>query len=445
MGAKPIQPQKRLGRALIVDDEPAVRELVARHYRRAGYQVVSASSAEEVKTRGHTGRDWDIVVTDIHLPGLSGIELARSLSERSRSLVLMTGDHDRALAGEALRDLRAGYLLKPFEMVELDALVRANEVNGSGGSGWWSKLRRKKAEEHIPDKQSVPASALLVSILAMLAPIATMLAPEATAPLELLLWVCAMIPPFLLAYHRGWRGAAAALALGMATLALLQSSASVFELQMPTTMIGLGVNFVASCFGAGWLSNQLHARHRQAEHLAMTDALTGLPNRAHIESYLNARFAAGKRGRGRAAVVFFDLDHFKRWNDELGHEVGDEALRAFADVLRKVTRQSDMVGRYGGEEFIAVLDAQDFGSNMVYVDRIRSELREIELYGRKVTVSIGIAFQEPWMVEPGELITAADAAVYAAKAAGRDCVRLAESIIGDLVDGARASTMRLVG
>ena len=431
LGTLPMRTENRAGRVLVVDDEPAVRELVARHYRRAGYQVVAAASAEEVKTRGHVRREWDIVITDIHLPGLSGIELARMLSERSGSMVLMTGDHDHELEGVALKGLQAGYLLKPFELFELDALVRVSGKTESARR-WWARFF-PKTRNAVMRPSNVPMSALLVSIAALTAPIFAMLGAAGGRNIELLLWLCALIPAFLLSLHRGWRGLATALALGMALLAILQMASSIFLITLPATLIGLGIGLMASGLGAAWLSRQLHRAQTAAQRRALTDQLTNLPNRAALDDHLSTRFAAGRRRIGRAAIAFFDIDGFRQWNDQLGHDAGDEALRAVADVLREQTRHTEKVGRYGGEEFMTVLNANDFSAVMMYVERVRKALSKLELHDRRITVSVGIAFQEAWMKEPGELVTAADAALYAAKAAGRDCVRLAESIIGEPV------------
>ncbi|HSL71099.1 MAG TPA: diguanylate cyclase [Longimicrobiales bacterium] len=431
----PIKPEiANAGSVLVVEDEPAMREFIARHFRRLGKSVVVAESAEEVDRLGYAGRAWDVVVTDVHLPGLSGIELGRRLSSRADSLVFVTGDPNGALAQQALNNLRAGYLLKPFELFELDALVklaaRPEPVEQPRRRSWWLELRRvlrrrhAKALPNLPAKR-VPARAIALSIAALVAPASVTLTGGFSGAQQLLLWASALIPPFLLAYYRGWSGAAAALALGMAALASVQAAATYSGVSMPSgpILVGMVVTFAATCLGAGWLSETLLRLKQQAEANALTDPLTGLANRAHLLRFLESRFAAAQRNKTQLVVVFFDLDNFKRWNDELGHDAGDSGLVAFADVLRRNMRNMDLAGRYGGEEFLSVLTGSDAAGAMTYADRVRESLRKVELYSRKLTVSVGIASYQPDMRSLNDLINAADAAMYTAKSAGRDCVR----------------------
>lgn len=112
-------------RILIVEDDASMRGLMARHFRRQGFEVEQATAAEEVLERFGGRSRFDVVLTDVHLPGESGVNLARRIKEiqPEQPVVFMTGDADAGLALEALRDGAAGYLLKPFEFFELDAVV----------------------------------------------------------------------------------------------------------------------------------------------------------------------------------------------------------------------------------------------------------------------------------------------------------------------------------
>ena len=114
-------------RVLVVEDEEPLRELVARHLEKEGYEVAEASGAEEVLIRLSRDREpFDVVLSDIHLPGLSGVDLLRLLVNQSplRPVIMITGDSDASLARQALEYGAAGYLLKPFELFELEAAVR---------------------------------------------------------------------------------------------------------------------------------------------------------------------------------------------------------------------------------------------------------------------------------------------------------------------------------
>ncbi|MBI4410485.1 MAG: response regulator [Gemmatimonadetes bacterium] len=116
---------QRTRRILLVEDDARVRGMVARHLRRAGYEVIEALSAEEVLLELHRQMTFDVVLTDIHLPGLTGIELARLVLARSplQPVIIITGDTDEGLAREALSHGAVGYLVKPFELFELDAAI----------------------------------------------------------------------------------------------------------------------------------------------------------------------------------------------------------------------------------------------------------------------------------------------------------------------------------
>ena len=114
------------------------------------------------------------------------------------------------------------------------------------------------------------------------------------------------------------------------------------------------VGYVALALGIGWFAELLHQQRQEARALAYTDNLTHLPNRRRARIALDNEFAAAMRGRP-LAVVLFDLDNFKEYNDHYGHAAGDEALRIFGQVLLKTTRQMNISGRFGGEEFLSVL------------------------------------------------------------------------------------------
>ena len=156
---------------------------------------------------------------------------------------------------------------------------------------------------------------------------------------------------------------------------------------------------------------------------ARTDALTGLANRRAFDDELARRHAEFERLGKPYTVVLGDIDHFKRFNDAHGHQVGDEVLRRVAKLLRGAAREMDMVARYGGEEFVVILpgtavaDAQTTLARLrkaVETDRLRHNGQELN-----VTISLGAAEQLP-DEDAAVLVRRADAAMYAAKEAGRN-------------------------
>jgi diguanylate cyclase (GGDEF)-like protein len=276
---------------------------------------------------------------------------------------------------------------------------------------------------HRPTR-SVPLRALVISLAALAVPVVGALGlAEWLGEYGALLWLTALVPAFLLAYYRRWRGVATALAAGMATLSTTQAAALWLGRDIPGLLLGVVVAYLAIALGIGWIAEVLHRERDEVEDLALTDLLTQLPNRRHARVFLENEFAAARRGR-LLAVVLFDLDHFKEYNDEYGHPAGDEALKTFAEVLTRTTRRMNLSARFGGEEFLAILAGSDAEGAVIYAERVRAALRGRNLGDRPLTVSVGVAAFHPSMRSPDELLAAADHSLYQAKREGRNCVRL---------------------
>ncbi|WP_159744501.1 sensor domain-containing diguanylate cyclase [Luteimonas cellulosilyticus] len=165
---------------------------------------------------------------------------------------------------------------------------------------------------------------------------------------------------------------------------------------------------------------------------AEMDALTGSMNRRTIDSWLQRAYVEGDRSGRTVSVLFVDLDHFKSVNDRFGHACGDDCLRHVAQALRSVLGDGDMLGRYGGEEFIVVLPGQDGAAARTVGELMRTAVENIDMHhdGHRVrlTVSIGIATRHGDEHAPAATIARADKALYAAKRQGRNCVQVAPAI-----------------
>lgn len=275
-------------------------------------------------------------------------------------------------------------------------------------------------------EQPIPPRALIPAGLSLAVPVVgAFWAPEGAEGADTLLWLTALIPAFVLAYYRGWKGSSIALAGGMVALAGTNLTVVSVGATPPDWQILFGVVtiYVALTLGIGWLSEGLHRDLGQAERLAMTDSLTGLANRRLAERILDQAFGLAGRGLD-LSVVLFDVDHFKDFNDREGHVAGDDVLRTLGKVLDGLTRRSDLSARYGGEEFLCVLHNCGAGGASTFVERVRQELAVADLPGRGVTLSAGIATYRAGMESPEEMVAAADEALYEAKSAGRDCTRV---------------------
>lgn len=166
----------------------------------------------------------------------------------------------------------------------------------------------------------------------------------------------------------------------------------------------------------------LEGAARYGELRATTDELTGVYNRRPVIAQLGEW---AKRGRGNYAIVLIDLDHFKTVNDEFGHDCGDKILKAVAETLRNHFRDSDMVSRWGGDEFLILIPGVRHADLVPILERLRRSINLIEKrcnrHVHTVTVSIGAAMGAIGQT-PDECISAADHALYRAKEEGRDKV-----------------------
>ena len=175
----------------------------------------------------------------------------------------------------------------------------------------------------------------------------------------------------------------------------------------------------------------LQRRLDEARRSSEEDHLTGLPNRRAFEAVFEAEYRAASAAGEPLCVVFCDIDHFKRINDEHGHEAGDRVLRLVADTLAQLSDDHCHVARHGGEEFVVLLRGVSAEQALTRLDRVRSELAQRRLVNRandtpfgQVTFSAGVA-EVFTHGDPRSALQAADAALYRAKAAGRNRIELA--------------------
>jgi diguanylate cyclase (GGDEF)-like protein len=165
----------------------------------------------------------------------------------------------------------------------------------------------------------------------------------------------------------------------------------------------------------------------QLRELATRDALSGLLNRRAFMEGGTALFDHCRRHAQPCAVLMIDIDHFKRINDQYGHQVGDDAIRACAKAIGQALRDADLLGRMGGEEFAALLPHSSASSAMVVAERVRDAIAQMGVEsprGQPITITVSIGVAEMESHHPGlePLLAEADEALYRAKAAGRNKV-----------------------
>jgi two-component system, cell cycle response regulator len=180
--------------------------------------------------------------------------------------------------------------------------------------------------------------------------------------------------------------------------------------------VGVGIRIVQ-------LHREIQKKNRLLEELALTDPLTGLANRRAFEEWATRQLAGARRHSFSLWLVMADLDHFKRINDQFGHEAGDLVLQAFANLSKAHTRSADMCARLGGEEFVFALSHVSENGVRIAVERLRSEFAEVKLSDSRaiaVSASFGVAGLHPGAETLQQLLREADAALYRAKERGRN-------------------------
>ena len=169
-------------------------------------------------------------------------------------------------------------------------------------------------------------------------------------------------------------------------------------------------------------NDEIHTKSQELETLANCDPLTLCLNRRSLALKFEALFTQAKDSGAPLSCLMVDIDFFKSVNDRYGHATGDQVIKAVADVLKTCTRDTDLVGRYGGEEFCVVLPNLSLDKAAEIAERIRQAVEKNSSSGVKVTISMGVSSIELNSNKPDELIDQADKALYTAKKSGRNRV-----------------------
>jgi diguanylate cyclase (GGDEF)-like protein len=213
------------------------------------------------------------------------------------------------------------------------------------------------------------------------------------------------------------------------------------ERELKIKLLGMGASdYVTKPFDAGELiarvkvqlkikslQDELKKTNEMLKQLSNTDPLTGLFNRRYMEEMLAKEMQRAERKGGHLSLVLLDIDHFKRVNDQYGHQVGDQVLAVVAGLAKVGLRSYDFVSRYGGEEFVLTLPETAHEDALLIAERLRSRVQMHAfsgmLRGYNATVSLGVAtYPTDFITSTGDLIREADEAMYRAKAAGRNRV-----------------------
>jgi two-component system cell cycle response regulator len=175
---------------------------------------------------------------------------------------------------------------------------------------------------------------------------------------------------------------------------------------------------------------RLAAANRKLETMAMTDALTGLPNRRSALNRLKEEVSESLRHKTPLSCIMIDIDHFKLINDGYGHDIGDRVLKKIADIFGTTARSYDMVSRIGGEEFLVICARSTLSESRQLAERLRHAIHTLRLsleeHTIQTTISLGVASWHEDMSSGEDMTKAADRALYRAKQQGRDRVEVEE-------------------
>ncbi len=308
---------------LVVDDEASLRVILSQVLSEDGHEVTEAASGEEALEAFKDG-DYPLVITDIKMTGMSGIDLLKKIKEtRPDTQVIIITSH--ASIDSAITALRLGaydYLIKPFEDIDLVSAVanRANEMI-------LLTIENRRLLEQLRNK-----------------------------------------------------------------------------------------------------NEDLEKANRTLKELAIRDGLTGIYNHRYFQEALAMELLRSRRYKNVFSLIFFDVDHFKKYNDIHGHPKGDRLLYSMAQHVRERLRTSDFVARYGGEEFVIILPETPKDIAFQVAEDLRQFIEDQPYHGRetqpggKITVSIGISSFPDDGTDGSSLIKKMDQSMYKAKHDGRNRV-----------------------
>lgn len=469
------------GRVLVVDDVEANVKLLEAKLSSEYFDVLTADN-------GHTALQIaqaelpDVILLDVMMPRMDGFEVCRQLKANRRTtdvpVVMVTALSDVA---NRLRGLEAGaddFLTKPVNDIALFARVR-------------SLVRLKRMMEELRLRESIcgrfagsdspapedagPARLLIIEddqfaaarMIETLRPIAGSV-PSASscadaqrmigADTELIIAslsipgsdvlrlvsqcraneIFRQLPILLIAEDRDLPRLAKGLDLG-ANDYLIRPVDRNELLARTTTQVR-----------RKRLQDRLQESYQRSLSLALTDPLTGLYNRRYLDAHLDELIERVHKDGISAAVLLFDIDHFKQVNDSHGHPAGDDVLRELAARTVNSVRSVDLVARLGGEEFVVVMPETDLAIAAAVAERLRAAVaREpfcLKAGGAKlsVTISVGVTVAAIHGDNREKMLRRADDALYAAKTRGRDCVvtrspaSVASSVVASLADDADA-------
>ncbi len=416
-------------RILLVEDELLIARHIEQMLKNLGYQVAGVVESGEQALQAAAEKSPDLVLMDIRLKGqLDGIEAATRIWKLySIPIVYLTAFTDEDTLVKATLAEPFGYLIKPFEEKEL--LVAIELAYYKYQADTENKEKRRWLKAILSSITDGLISTDREGIINFINPVAESLLGKTAGqvvgqPLERTFLIQEGLTGRTSGLNLEW------LAPGLETeqdLYLLRGAD-----RLPVELRGSLIRDEAGkVVGSVLVFRDITQRKLQEErlnYLAIHDALTGLPNRLLFNDRLRIGLEQARRRNLKLGVIMLDLDFFKVINDTYGHSFGDLVLLEAGKILKQLTRKTDTVARFGGDEFTILLgELQNAEAGLQIAERIVQAFNlTLMVDNRKlvITASLGLALFPDHGREPEELLKRADLALYAAKDAGRNRVQL---------------------
>ena len=417
-------------KAIVIEDSPIYRQLIAHTLKQMGIESTAADTAAEGLRQLQNIR-VDLVILDLHLPDLSGLEICRRIRAQSAHrllpVLLLTSDESETLVQNAL-DAGVTELFRKTKMDELHQSLR----------GYIGRMKQEYQGRVLLAEDSPTTLALLKYILnKMHLNVDTFDTAEAAIEAVQAKDYDLIVSDIVLAGQITGLGLVRSVRamegekcrIPILGLSALEDAARKIE------MLRLGANDyvakpvieeefmarVGNLITSKQLLDQVQQQRRELRERSIRDALTGLYNRHYLTEVSAQMVAHALRQQEPLSVMMMDLDHFKKINDTYGHDVGDKVLSGLGRMLSGGGRLGDVAARFGGEEFVVLLANCRADDALARAERLLQDLRELQPADLYITASVGVATLDlNGKMSFEDMFKAADEAAYAAKQGGRN-------------------------
>ncbi|PHO08935.1 hypothetical protein CPG37_12010 [Malaciobacter canalis] len=426
-------------KVLYVEDENDVREFTGKTIKAIVKEIIIAADGKEGLEKFKEHLDVDLIVTDINMPKMGGLEMCAYIKEINPAIpiVITSAHNDPNFLKKAIDVGVSAYAMKPIDLYQLiESMIKAvepiflrkqlEEVNLS---------LEEKVEEGIQKVKSIldaQDNIVFVSSSNIITNVnKKFLEFFGTDSLEEFLNNVSCVSK-LFKNERGFFSPEILKDSNKNWIEYLQNLSEVDRVVKITNKDGIdrvftvniddyeqGQHFVISLTDITELKEKSNLLEYQASH----DLLTGLFNRQKFHEIFGKEIRRDRRYQNDLSLILFDIDHFKKFNDEFGHNMGDEVLKFIAEVVTRSVREHDTVVRWGGEEFLVLLPETNIDGAMKVAEKIRNAIQEFKSkkLPKQITASFGVTTLDEGDIEE-EFIKKADIALYKAKRDGRNMV-----------------------